>query len=58
MTAFWRTPAGLHFASAGLPDEGELASFDGAPVVSGGTHRLGDVAGLLSAAIGDLWADS
>ena len=31
---------------------------DGAPVVSGGAHRLGDVAGLLSAAIGDLWADS
>src|SRR6185312_4796591 len=30
MTAFWRTPAGLHFASAQLPDEGELASFDGA----------------------------
>jgi formiminoglutamate deiminase len=30
---------------------------DGAPVVSGGTHRLGDVAGLLSAAIGGLWAD-
>ncbi len=28
---------------------------DGVPVVSGGTHRLGDVAGLLSAAIGDLW---
>ena len=31
---------------------------DGAPVVSGGAHRLGDVARLLSAAIGDLWADS
>jgi thiol-disulfide isomerase/thioredoxin len=30
MSAFWRTPAGLHFASAQLPDEGELASFDGA----------------------------
>ena len=30
MTAFWRTPAGLHFASAQLPDEGELASFGGA----------------------------
>ena len=30
MSAFWRTPAGLHFASARLPDEGELASFDGA----------------------------
>ena len=25
MTAFWRTPAGLHLASARLPDEGELA---------------------------------
>jgi formiminoglutamate deiminase len=31
---------------------------DGAPVVSGGVHRLGDVAGLLSAAIGALWEDS
>jgi cytosine/adenosine deaminase-related metal-dependent hydrolase len=31
---------------------------DGAPVVSGGAHRLGDVAGLLSAAIGALWQDS
>jgi formiminoglutamate deiminase len=31
---------------------------DGAPVVSGGAHRLGDVAGLLSTAIGDLWEDS
>jgi formiminoglutamate deiminase len=31
---------------------------DGAPVVSGGVHRLGDVAGLLSDAIGDLWADA
>ena len=30
MTGFWRAPAGLHFASARLPDEGELASFDGA----------------------------
>jgi thiol-disulfide isomerase/thioredoxin len=30
MTAFWRTPAGLHVASAQLPDEGELAPFDGA----------------------------
>jgi thiol-disulfide isomerase/thioredoxin len=30
MTAFWRTPAGLHVASARLPDEGELAPFDGA----------------------------
>jgi thiol-disulfide isomerase/thioredoxin len=30
MTARWRVPAGLHVASAGLPDEGELASFDGA----------------------------
>ena len=30
MAAFWRTPAGLHGASARLPDEGELASFDGA----------------------------
>ena len=28
MTAFWRTPAGLHFASAQLPDEGELPSLD------------------------------
>jgi formiminoglutamate deiminase len=31
---------------------------DGAPVVSGGTHRLGDVAGLLAKAIGTLWEDS
>jgi thiol-disulfide isomerase/thioredoxin len=30
MAAFWRTPAGLHVASARLPDEGELPSFDGA----------------------------
>jgi thiol-disulfide isomerase/thioredoxin len=30
MTALWRTPAGLHFASAQLPDEGELPLFDGA----------------------------
>jgi len=30
MTAFWRTPAGLHVAPARLPDEGGLASFDGA----------------------------
>jgi len=30
MTAFWRAPAGLHVASARLPDEGELASFDAA----------------------------
>jgi thiol-disulfide isomerase/thioredoxin len=28
MTAFWRTPAGLHVASARLPDEGELPSFE------------------------------
>jgi formiminoglutamate deiminase len=31
---------------------------DGAPVVSGGIHRLGDVAGLLAAAIGELWTDA
>jgi formiminoglutamate deiminase len=31
---------------------------DGAPVVSGGAHRLGDVARLLSDAIGALWADA
>ncbi len=31
---------------------------DGAPVVSGGAHRLGDVAGLLTDAISDLWADA
>ena len=30
MAALWRAPAGLHVASARLPDEGELASFDGA----------------------------
>ena len=30
MTAFWRAPAGLHTASARLPVEGELPSFDGA----------------------------
>jgi formiminoglutamate deiminase len=28
---------------------------DGAPVVTAGAHRLGDVAGLLTAAIADLW---
>jgi formiminoglutamate deiminase len=31
---------------------------DGAPVVSGGAHRLGDVAGLLRDAIGGLWEGS
>jgi cytosine/adenosine deaminase-related metal-dependent hydrolase len=31
---------------------------DGAPVVSGGAHRLGDVARLLSDAIGGLWEGS
>jgi thiol-disulfide isomerase/thioredoxin len=30
MTAPWRAPAGLHVASARLPDEGELPSLDGA----------------------------
>ena len=30
MTAFWRAPAGLHVASARLPDEGELPSLAGA----------------------------
>ena len=30
MTAHWRAPAGLHVASARLPDEGELPSFEGA----------------------------
>ena len=30
MTARWRAPAGLHVASARLPDEGELPSLDGA----------------------------
>ena len=30
MNARWRAPAGLHLASARLPDEGELPSFDGA----------------------------
>ena len=30
MTPFWRVPAGLHVASAGLPVEGELPSLDGA----------------------------
>jgi thiol-disulfide isomerase/thioredoxin len=30
MTIRWRTPAGLHVASASLPVEGELPSFDGA----------------------------
>jgi len=45
MTAFWRAPAGLHVASARLPDEGELASFDGAtgwlnskPLTPAGLH--------------------
>jgi len=31
---------------------------DGTPVVSGGAHRLGDVAGLLHDAIGGLWEDT
>ena len=31
---------------------------DGAPVVSAGAHRLGDVAGLLADAIGTLWGDA
>src|SRR5690242_16730979 len=31
---------------------------DGTAVVSGGTHRLGDVAGLLRDAIGGLWEDT
>ena len=30
MAAHWRAPAGLHVASAQLPDEGELPSLDGA----------------------------
>jgi thiol-disulfide isomerase/thioredoxin len=30
MTARWPVPAGLHLATAGLPVEGELPSFDGA----------------------------
>jgi thiol-disulfide isomerase/thioredoxin len=30
MAAHWRAPAGLHVASARLPDEGELPSFEGA----------------------------
>ena len=30
MTIRWRTPTGLHTASAGLPVEGELPSFSGA----------------------------
>jgi thiol-disulfide isomerase/thioredoxin len=30
MTVRWRAPAGLHVASARLPDEGELPSLDGA----------------------------
>jgi thiol-disulfide isomerase/thioredoxin len=45
MAAFWRTPAGLHVASARLPVEGELASFDGAtgwlnskPLTPAGLH--------------------
>jgi thiol-disulfide isomerase/thioredoxin len=45
MAAFWRTPAGLHVASAQLPVEGELASFDGAtgwfnsqPLTPAGRH--------------------
>ena len=30
MNVHWRAPAGLHTASAELPDEGELPSLDGA----------------------------
>ena len=30
MNVHWRAPAGLHTASAQLPDEGELPSLDGA----------------------------
>jgi hypothetical protein len=36
MNAHWRAPAGLHVASARLPDEGELPSLDGA---TGGSTR-------------------
>ena len=43
MAAHWRAPAGLHVASARLPDEGELPSFEGAtgwlnspPLTAGG----------------------
>lgn len=46
MTAFLRASAGLHPASARLPDEGELPSFDGAtewlnpaPLTSAGLRR-------------------
>ena len=46
MNARWRAPAGLHPASARLPVEGELPSFDGAtgwlnsaPLTPAGTVR-------------------
>jgi formiminoglutamate deiminase len=42
---------------AGTAADVDSVWVDGAPVVSGGAHRLGDVAGLLSNAIGDLWED-
>ena len=45
MNTRWRVPAGLHVASARLPDEGELPSFDGAtgwlnsePLTPAGLH--------------------
>ena len=45
MNTRWRAPAGLHVASARLPHEGELPSFDGAtgwlnsePLTPAGLH--------------------
>jgi formiminoglutamate deiminase len=40
---------------AGAPDV-DTVLVDGRPVVSGGRHRLGDVAGLLAEAIGAVWS--
>jgi cytosine/adenosine deaminase-related metal-dependent hydrolase len=49
-------PAQILFAATAADIDSVWA--DGAPVVSGGAHRLGDVAGLLADAIGALWEGS
>ena len=53
MNAHWRAPAGLHVASARLPHEGELPSFDGAtgwlnsePLTPAGLHGKVVLAGF------------
>ena len=53
MNTHWRAPAGLHVASARLPHEGELPSFDGAtgwlnsePLTAAGLHGKVVLAGF------------